>query len=472
MAPMEPWERVWIDAETYPEDVHSLINCTTCHGGVSDDNMDLAHQMMVESPTEDAQATCGSCHPGITEAAIKSLHNTLAGYDTAVYERSVPENHPIIEEMEQYHCNDCHATCGDCHISQPSSVGGGLVNAHIFNRTPSMSQNCTACHGSRVKDEYYGAHEGLTADVHFRGRMACSDCHTSQEMHGVGIDAAHRYDGEQGPACESCHQEQVGAGSGIEQHEIHGTESVACQVCHSVEYTQCTNCHVARNNEDIPFFSVESHSLGFFIGRNTLRDANRPYEYVLVRHVPIDINSFSFYGDNLLPNFDARPTWTYATPHNIQRNTPQTESCIACHTNDAIFLTVDKVVPQEVNANLDVIVESAPPLPDGYENVTTGETDAAPSDASSGGDDFWGSGSEDETESETPDTGGDFWGAEPESETPTTESSGDSGGFWGADSGSEAEASDDPNGSFWDTDAPTEEEADDDNGGSFWDTDG
>ncbi|NJL93573.1 MAG: hypothetical protein HC915_07505 [Anaerolineae bacterium] len=415
--------------------------------------MEDAHAGLVARPTEDPVASCGSCHPNITEHAVDSLHFTLRGYDTAIYARSAPEHFPALEEMETYHCNDCHASCGDCHVSQPNSVGGGLVQGHVFYREPSMSQNCTACHGSRVKDEYYGAHEGIPSDVHFRARMACIDCHTGDVMHGVNVEADHRYDGTREPTCEDCHTAQVGAGSGILQHEIHGTESLSCQACHSVEYTNCTNCHVQRTEDDIPFFSVESHSLGFYLGRNPLRSAERPYEYVPLRHVPIDPDSFSFYGENLLPNFSALPTWVHATPHNIQRNTPQTESCLSCHGNDAIFLTPDKVEPNVLEANLGVIVPAAPPLPEGYEDVITRPEAATPA-SEGGGDDFWGG----EGESSAPAT---------ESEPAAPAAEGDS--FWGGDGeseGSAAPASDATSGT--DASSPTPEATPAEDAESFW----
>jgi len=444
VAPMEPWERVRVDAETYAEDIHSYINCTECHLGQAVDDMALAHEGMVESPTDDAQRTCGSCHETITTAAADSLHNTLAGYDTVLYERSLPEDHPQIEEAEANHCNSCHASCGDCHVSQPSNVGGGLLEGHQFVEEPSMSRNCTACHGSRVKDEYYGAHEGLTSDVHFRARMACNDCHTADEMHGVGMDAAHRYDGAPQPACESCHEEQVGVGSGIYQHEVHGTETMSCQTCHSVSYTNCTNCHVEQTADNVPFYSVESHDLMFVIGRNELRSNERPYDWVPVRHVPVDIESFSYY-DVILENFDTRPTWVYATPHNIQRNTPQTESCTTCHGNDALFLSTAIVAPEEWAANANTMVDEAPPLPDGYENVVTGQdaaTDAA---------------------AEADSTDGGFWGETP-SDDEASDNTGNDSGFWEADEDADDEA---PSDDFWgggETDTPTDEAPSDD----FW----
>jgi len=96
------------------------------------------------------------------------------------------------------------------------------------------------------------------------------------------------------------------------------------------------------------------------IGRNPIQNAARPWEFVVLRHVPVARDSFAFYGEDLLPNFDARPTWTYATPHNIQRVTPQNRSCDACHGNAAIFLTEENVAADEREANRDVIVYEVP----------------------------------------------------------------------------------------------------------------
>ncbi|MFC2070126.1 hypothetical protein ACFLTB_03000, partial [Chloroflexota bacterium] len=66
------------------------------------------------------------------------------------------------------------------------------------------------------------------------------------------------------------------------------------------------------------------------------------------------------YGTSLLPDFNAVPTWKYATPHNIQLNTPQNESCNACHGNSDIFLTEGDISSEEKEANKGVIVEEIP----------------------------------------------------------------------------------------------------------------
>ena len=360
MAPLEPWEKVLVSAE-YFETEHSTIACSECHGGQQSNEMETAHTGLIARPSDGNESACSECHRQ-SNGFMDSLHVSQAGYWSVLEERGLDPEHPASQEMFGNHCQSCHTSCGDCHVSQPGPVGGGLIDGHIFNKTPSMTRNCTACHGSRVGNEYLGKHEGLNADVHFRqGRMVCVDCHSGDQMHSIESEEIdHRYDGVQSPACTDCHANAISGESDNMSHQIHG-EKLACQVCHSVSYTSCDSCHVSiSENTGNPIFETGGSYLTFFIGNNYLKDETRPYDYVLLRHVPIDTESFAFYGDNLMPNFDERPTWVYTTPHNIQLNTPQTESCDFCHGNEAVFLTADKVKPEELNANNVVILEQIP----------------------------------------------------------------------------------------------------------------
>ena len=377
MAPLEPWEKALIDGDTYPSTVHGYIACTDCHLGEQSPDKSLAHSDLITRPSEDPDSTCGECHPDVVAMNQDSLHSQLTGYWTELDQRSTPENHEQLGEMFGNHCIGCHTSCGDCHVSQPASVGGGFVNGHNFKATPSMTQNCTACHGSRVGNEYLGKHEDLKADVHFRlGRMTCVACHGGHELHGQPAEcqechtspeelaippADHRYAGVQSPRCETCHVTASTGQDGIEMHSAHGSD-LSCQVCHSISYTSCDGCHTAVSEKTgNPFFSTDGSYLTFLIGHNPIRSFDRPYEFVPLRHVPIDQDSFSYYGDDLLPNYDALPTWKFATPHNIQRETPQAESCDACHGNPDLFLTADKVAEDELAANQPVIMETIPP---------------------------------------------------------------------------------------------------------------
>ncbi len=360
MPPLEAWEKVYISDDTFVESIHGKMGCITCHGGVSGAaDKEAAHEGVYRTP--DSVEKCAACHTDTVEADQNSLHSTLAGYTTVLEARSTPDKMPQLEEMRANHCDNCHTTCGQCHVSRPVSAGGGLSAGHTFKKVPPMNLTCTGCHGSRIENEYKGKNEGMKADTHWiKGGMPCFTCHTSDEMHGKVGEANHRYDGPPTPGCqdEGCH-DTVAPGDGIANHTAEHFESLSCQVCHSTTYKNCYSCHVAQQ-DGVPFFQIEPSVMNFKIGRNPRQSEDRPWAYVPVRHVPIDPESFAFYGEDLLPNFDALPTWKYATPHNIQRNTPQTETCDACHGNAEIFLTADDVLPEELEANKDVIVEEAP----------------------------------------------------------------------------------------------------------------
>jgi len=369
LPPVEAWAKVAVSNE-FTETLHGSIGCTDCHGGVSTEyEMESAHEGVVRDP--DPITACGSCHAEMAEDHYSSLHGSLDGYFTVLAERSTEEKWPQLIDMFGNHCASCHASCGQCHVSRPTSAGGGLLSGHEFRETPPMNLTCTGCHGSRINDEYKGKNEisegvAYPADVHFNpGGMACFDCHTGDEMHmpQEGEEPVHRYGGERDPKCEDCHP-GVGAEADTNaQHSDNHLADLSCQVCHSVSYKNCYSCHVQKNDEGAAYFTTAPSEMAFAIGLNVERTEERPWEYVVVRHVPIDPQSFEYYGEDLLPNFDARPTWVYATPHNIQRNTPQNASCASCHGNAELFLTEDRVAPEELEANRPVIVIEIPPLP-------------------------------------------------------------------------------------------------------------
>jgi thiosulfate/3-mercaptopyruvate sulfurtransferase len=362
---LEAWERVLISQPSFFETVHGRYGCITCHGGTAGTGgKEEAHEGMVREPAS-AEA-CGDCHPDEVAADAGSLHSTLAGYTTALSARSAPDKMAQLDIMMANHCDQCHTSCGQCHVSRPTNLDGGLVDGHLFKGTPAMNLTCTGCHGSRIEDEYKGKNEGVSADVHWiKGGMSCFACHSADEMHGALDGAEHRYDGAPQPACQDagCHPD-VGDDD-VQQHTESHFEAMSCQVCHSTTYKNCYSCHVAQQ-DGVPYYQIEPSVMDFKIGRNPLQSEERPWKYVPLRHVPIDPESFHYYGENLLPNFDALPTWKYATPHNIQRITPQNETCQSCHGNAEFFLTADDVLSEELEANEEVIVEDVPfeiPIP-------------------------------------------------------------------------------------------------------------
>jgi len=316
---------------------------------------------VVRDPSAQPEKVCGNCHDKIVKTAGSSLHFNLQGYKTVLQARGADFSNPQMQKAYNNHCTAYHTTCGECHVSRPASADGGLVAGHTFKKVVSISDTCLACHGGRVGPEYQGKNKSVEGDVHWlKGGMPCLKCHQVTEYHGDGTTEAHRYAGAPQPDCLSCHPQAAAAKSDVMQHKLHG-EKVACQVCHSAgAYKQCSGCHVGVDDKGLPYRKLPPSEMAFKIGRNPNKSAERPWDYVLVRHAPVARDTFAFYGKDLLPKFDAVPTWKYATPHNIQRVTPQNQSCNNCHGNARLFLTAKDVAPDELKANQSVIVTTIP----------------------------------------------------------------------------------------------------------------
>jgi hypothetical protein len=366
LPPLEAWEKVFVGYE-FVADIHNIQNCIGCHGGVAEvDDMEEAHKGVVRDPLTDPDLdnSCRACHTESGRLVETSLHQNLTGYHTALEARGADMSDPAMAEAFENHCNECHTTCGQCHISRPTALDGGLLKEHEVKTIASMKDTCMGCHGARVADEYQGNNEGVEGSVHWTQEgMACFECHEVTEYHGDGTEYAHRYDGEPDVKCLECHPEASPEESDLEEHIIHA-DKVACEVCHvSGPYKSCYNCHVQLTEEGEPFYKTDGSQLTLKIGKNPLKSDERPWDYVLLRHVPVAKDTFAFYDGYELTEFNNAPTWKYATPHNIQRVTAQNQSCESCHGNDDLFLTADDVAYTERAANAEVMVEEAPPMP-------------------------------------------------------------------------------------------------------------
>lgn len=359
--PVERWELVYLSDPAFLETMHGRYGCIICHGGVGDTLLvEVAHTGLIAEPS--AAGLCADCHAEEVSTAEGSLHASVAGYRTVLLARSESEKMALLETMLGQHCEPCHtATCGQCHVSRAAPFGGGLVAAHLFEDTPSVNLTCAGCHDTRIVDGYQGQNESGRGDVHWiEAQMPCTDCHGVSDFHGTEEAYVHRYDGPPGPSCDAsgCH-DGVSEDDGIAQHGSSHLKNLSCQACHSAAYQNCYSCHVTLE-DGAPGYTLEASRLGLKIGRNPIQGRYRPWKYVPVRHVPVAPDSFAAYGDDLLPNFDALPTWKYTTPHTIQRITPQNQSCNSCHGNAGVFLTAADVAPEERNANRRVIVEQIP----------------------------------------------------------------------------------------------------------------
>lgn len=349
--------------------------CTSCHAGNSAGaTKEAAHTGLVHDPSAGEATACRGCHLDTIEKHAASLHGTQNGYQTMFDLRGAGPAGQV-EAMFQARCASCHTSCGTCHISRPSAVKGGLVSGHRFRETPSMVDNCTACHGSRIGAEYRGentlAGTPIPGDVHYRAGKNCMFCHDGAELHGDGTTPDLRYLAPGAPSCTDagCHDDVENDSNSW--HSAHGKSTafaarLSCQVCHSQPYKNCYSCHVELDRQGLDHPS----RIDFRIGRNAQPDfAGADIDYVVVRHIPIAPNSFEPWGVTQ-SSYGATPTWRYATPHNIAKRTsqawpatyPEVPCFSACHEQEDLFLTADYLDtlsvlrPEEVEANRNVVV--------------------------------------------------------------------------------------------------------------------
>jgi len=365
-----------------------VLSCQHCHAGQADNTFNTmaeAHTGLIADPSapgqngclachdaSEARSACDQCHTTAVTNTANSLHTTLAGYYTAIDDRCGCDfASGGYDDFFAARCAGCHTTCGQCHISRPESVGGGFPKigsyySHRFRPSPDMNEQCTACHGSRVGTDFKGEIEGNVPDVHRTGGMQCNGCHGMEEIHGDGTAYNHRYEVANMPRCEDCHADDIVVNTGsdcavchsggdtpvvpaAQKNHAHHAGVAAncshchspvpttalpvaqCQVCHSQPYKNCTNCHNLTDEG----YEVNPSLVQLKIAHNPSPHRSE-YDLALVRHTPIDPNTFANWGLSL-PDYLTKSTWQYTSPHNVLRSTPQTtvgagESCsAACH---------------------------------------------------------------------------------------------------------------------------------------------
>jgi hypothetical protein len=368
---LEAWELVYVE-NNFLKRTHGSLSCVACHKGNGDaTDKNAAHVDMIADPSEEDDVYCAGCHAGTVSQFATSLHRGQGGYYYLFEKRAGFDlrGDPHLQEEFDKECGTCHATCGQCHISRPNSVNGGFVNGHVFQGTPNMTNNCTACHGSRVGEEYLGQREGYQADVHVLPPISkrCEFCHEGAEFHGTGTELLTRYDDGNilMPRCEDCHDAEKEANEYHEKHWSDGESDpdvpyLSCQVCHSQDYKSCNACHTGGAG------ITGSSYLTYKIGKNYKKSQRYPYDYVVVRHIPIAPTTFEAWGVATLSNYSAEPTWKLATPHNIRRWTARTDTtgggqCWSnCHNNwvDELttYLRAEDLFDYEIEANQNVII--------------------------------------------------------------------------------------------------------------------
>jgi thiosulfate/3-mercaptopyruvate sulfurtransferase len=351
-----------VNSFTDIDPIHAAIGCAGCHGGSSlvdakDDTSAFreAHTGMLRDPSAIGELGCsgGSCHADIVARNETSIHSNLWGEKAHVALRngyeSWEECPADIKDGFARDCNSCHTTCGQCHISRPNAAGGGFLEqrvgySHKFLATPDEANVCTACHGSRVGDDWNANQDrlpGNVPDVHNEFGYTCLSCHT-EDMHGEGAsDAEHtsRYQVAELPQCVDCHEVDNDDNAYHTSHWPNSDASdgpdLACFVCHSQQYNNCNTCHAGTWQEEYNEHNTDEYRVypQFKIGRNPYYgEAGHPHtesSWITVRHIPVSPDAYKNWNIDPwdLQDFSETKdmeTWKYASPHSIQRWTERT----------------------------------------------------------------------------------------------------------------------------------------------------
>jgi len=335
------------------DSTHAKIGCTGCHGGVSpvEESSDLnamntAHVGMITDPSANAVEGCGGtgCHDDIVQRNATSIHTNLWGEKAQVAQRyggvgfEFDQCPADVKSGYQANCSGCHTTCGQCHVSRPTSAGGGFAGSsiggnHKFNRTPSEVYNCTACHGGRIGADWNGEIEGNQPDVHKISGLTCSDCH-EEDFHGAGPDDAHyttRYGVADLPSCyETCHSADVSANL---YHQMHwagqgSAGDISCFACHAQPYDNCNTCHAGtytdEYNQPGGYKIYQDFKIGLNPNYGVVGEPHQQEKWIAVRHIPVSRDAFRAWGLPELVHYESVSTYKYTSPHNIQRWTSRT----------------------------------------------------------------------------------------------------------------------------------------------------
>jgi len=338
---------------------HNVLQCVDCHkGDPSNSSMQRAHEGIISDPSKNPDNVCAHCHSAIVQNYKTSLHYTLAGEQSYLQKISYPY-YDDLNTPNKAECQNCHASCGSCHVQKPLS--GGLISGHTFMKIPPMQDTCVQCHKEQAT-EFMGL-SGQAPDIHYIKGMQCIDCHKNG-IHGDGTNYTTMWQVKEMPRCGSCHTDVTGFTSTVHEHDIPQHISyLSCTVCHAQPYTNTFNYKsMFVGNRYIGAAGITVTD--FKIGLNTI--TTESYLYATVRHYPITRDTFDYFGAGLLPGFDLVPTWRTTYPHNIRLITAQnggdsSKSCSNCHSNPDLFLTRNDLNPYDSAANLTVTVTQPPP---------------------------------------------------------------------------------------------------------------
>lgn len=297
-------------------------------GNSSAEGKDEAHKSLISDPgdLEVVEKTCGKCHPdeagrvrrSAMALAPRIINHTRFAFgaqrtpDAAFLTKAIDgipqvpsyeESKSLGDDLLRRSCLRCHLFtngstrtgelrgrgCSACHVPYPNDAVN-KKERHFLVRDGGATV-CLKCHNSnhvgpdfvglfekdynrgfrspfvngKLAPTIYGSEQHrLSSDVHFRGGMTCSDCHTLDEIHGKGEIPTGAISGV-AISCGGCHiagdHPGVVKGANGQLKLLKGDRTIPSWdpelIPHKVEVhrkrLRCSACHAAWSFQDYGF---------------------------------------------------------------------------------------------------------------------------------------------------------------------------------------------------------------------------
>jgi len=303
------------------EGKHRDVQCSLCH----------ANEHYKDTPTD-----CATCHRaddrhlGRFGKRCETCHSSR-GWKDARFDHGRDTHFPLRGRHRRATCESCHprnlygeklaTDCASCHRADDAHRGRNGTDCERCHREDSWASDVFD-HERMAKFPLRGAHGSVKCErCHVRGvkqkiQKACHACHARDDVHR----------GQQGTACERCHNERAWPADVFFEHDITRFPLLGL---HAV--VACEQCHKTTRFKDAPLACVECHAADDV-------HAGRLGSSCAVCHTPNGWNRWQFDHDEQT-SFPLRGAHEALGCHachrtRVEREIDLSKSCGSCHSHD------------------------------------------------------------------------------------------------------------------------------------------
>lgn len=261
-----------VDEKLFDQTVHADVDCTDCHGDVTD----VPH----DAPLK--KVDCSQCHDKINAVYATSIHGSLrqAGNTYVASCSSCHGVHDIFppkDPRSQVYPLNLPDTCGKCHgnlelikkanITMPEEDLGSTAPQDPYSRYKQsihgqavlksglvVSAVCNDCHGTHDILPHTDPKSKINHD---NIRTTCGGCHSgvlaqfNESVHGKALDSGAKLPaGKAAPTCTRCHHSHSISRITDENWKLHNLQ-------------ECGNCHADRINTYRETYHGQVTTLGY-----------------------------------------------------------------------------------------------------------------------------------------------------------------------------------------------------------------